>query len=118
MTDPKQLEILDLRHFSASQLGPLLRDDPGAWATGLETGDWVEGNAAGVDAACWLGAALSAVLDPQPFGGKRISEAAPVERPLVRKGCGVLDLTDEAERAEERNKSAFLILKRYDINAR
>ncbi len=39
----------------------LLQDAPAAWDTALETGDWAPGNAAGVDAACWLGAALSAL---------------------------------------------------------
>jgi ribosomal protein S18 acetylase RimI-like enzyme len=29
--DPSQLEILDLRHFSAAQLGPLLRDEAIRW---------------------------------------------------------------------------------------
>ncbi len=31
MPQPPQLEILDLRHFSASQLRPLLRDEAGHW---------------------------------------------------------------------------------------
>lgn len=40
---------------------PLLDGAPAAWDTALEAGDWPQSGAAGVDAACWLGAALSAL---------------------------------------------------------
>jgi glucose-6-phosphate isomerase len=39
----------------------LLDGAPLAWETALRTPDWQQGNAAGVDAACWLGGALSAL---------------------------------------------------------
>ncbi|HUH81326.1 MAG TPA: hypothetical protein VLZ06_08360 [Solirubrobacteraceae bacterium] len=42
-------------------IGPLLQGAPAAWDTALETDGWQEPNAADTDAACWLGAALSAL---------------------------------------------------------
>ena len=42
-------------------IAPLLDGAPGAWETPLQTPDWEHGNAAGMDAACWLGGALSAL---------------------------------------------------------
>ncbi len=41
--------------------GTLLEGAPTAWDTALATAGWEQGNEAGVDAACWLGAALSAL---------------------------------------------------------
>ena len=35
--------------------GTLLEGASSAWDTALATGDWAQGNSAGVDAPCWLG---------------------------------------------------------------
>jgi transaldolase / glucose-6-phosphate isomerase len=42
-------------------ISQLLEGAGAAWDTALDSDDWEDGNTAGVDAACWLGAALSAL---------------------------------------------------------
>ena len=82
----------------------LLEDAPAAWDTGLETTGWA-GNAPGVDAACWLGAALSALAS----GGRDkltfvISETLPglglwleqlVAESTGKQGRGILPVAEE-----------------------
>ncbi len=85
--------------------GTLLDGAPSAWDTAIETADWAQGNAARVDAACWLGAALSALAS----GGRDkltfvISETLPglglwleqlVAESTGKQGRGILPVAEE-----------------------